>query len=322
MDKETFGKFVANSRRELGMTQLALAEQLHVTDKAVSKWERGLCYPDLMLIEKLASVLNLTVEELMACGKRSEGESLDGCGKTQMRSLLQIVNQSQKDQRKKIWMRIGLVTLSIILLTSLIVCVAATNINSSHECTFVGKKVNGDGNFVYMEKDGRLLCLRCPDQQMYDNIEAHKEWEYQIEYSWNYFTCRGTLKSCQENDALYLGTPMDTLGNIITIGSLLGTSSVNMSTEYVYPDPEREGNYLYTYCFFYGEGFHIVTVDNCRSVAWADYDEDDVTELFVLTKYAQEPYMLYDMEKGAVTSVFVDEVPADVLEQLKMGTFD
>ena len=41
MDKETFGSFIAKLRREQKMTQQELAEQLHVTDRAVSKWERG-----------------------------------------------------------------------------------------------------------------------------------------------------------------------------------------------------------------------------------------------------------------------------------------
>ncbi|MBR2895889.1 MAG: helix-turn-helix domain-containing protein, partial [Oscillospiraceae bacterium] len=53
MNKETFGAFVANTRREVGLTQRSLAEKLHVTDKAVSKWERGLCYPDVTLSELL-----------------------------------------------------------------------------------------------------------------------------------------------------------------------------------------------------------------------------------------------------------------------------
>lgn len=53
MNKETFGIFIANTRREVGLTQRSLAEKLHVTDKAVSKWERGLCYPDVTLSELL-----------------------------------------------------------------------------------------------------------------------------------------------------------------------------------------------------------------------------------------------------------------------------
>lgn len=323
MDKEKFGKFIAELRHDLGLTQLALAEQLHVTDKAVSKWERGICYPDLTMLESLAAALNLTVAELIACEKHQKETTPAGCGETEMRSLLEIVNESQRLKKKK-WTLVGVLVFSFILLTSLIFYFAATNIKDSHYVTFVGKKANADGSFVYVEKDGRLLCLRCPDQQMYDSIEAHKKWAYQIEYCWNIFTYRGTLESCQENDTddLALGTPMDTIGSAFIVDSLLGIGRVKQSIKNVYPDPERAGKYLYTFCFsdeHIGYDIKILTVENCRSVALADYDEDGVTELFVLTKYAEEPYMLYDNENGAISSVFVDEVPADVLEQLKVG---
>ncbi len=44
MDKQTFGLYIAENRKQLGMTQAQLAQKVHVTDKAVSKWERGLSF--------------------------------------------------------------------------------------------------------------------------------------------------------------------------------------------------------------------------------------------------------------------------------------
>ena len=70
MNKERLGRFIAENRKTLGMTQRELAEKLHITDKAVSKWERGLSYPDVTLLEPLAVVFGLNVEELVACRKR------------------------------------------------------------------------------------------------------------------------------------------------------------------------------------------------------------------------------------------------------------
>ena len=66
MNKERLGNFIGGERRSLGLTQKDLAARLHVTDKAVSKWERGMSYPDVTLLEPLAAALDLTVEELMA----------------------------------------------------------------------------------------------------------------------------------------------------------------------------------------------------------------------------------------------------------------
>lgn len=70
MDKQLLGAFIAERRKQQGMTQAALAQALHVTDKAVSKWERGLSYPDVTLLQPLADVFRLKVDDLLTC--RSE----------------------------------------------------------------------------------------------------------------------------------------------------------------------------------------------------------------------------------------------------------
>ena len=62
MDAQQFGTFIAELRRERGMTQAELAAQLRVTDKAVSRWERGLGFPDINTLEPLARALGITVD--------------------------------------------------------------------------------------------------------------------------------------------------------------------------------------------------------------------------------------------------------------------
>lgn len=73
LDKAAFGSFLAQLRREKGMTQRELAADLYVSDKAVSKWERGLSVPDISLLVPLAEILNVTVAELLQ-GRRVEEE--------------------------------------------------------------------------------------------------------------------------------------------------------------------------------------------------------------------------------------------------------
>ena len=65
MDAHKFGNFVAITRKENHMTQAELASKLQVTDKAVSRWERGLGFPDINTLEPLAEALGLSVLELM-----------------------------------------------------------------------------------------------------------------------------------------------------------------------------------------------------------------------------------------------------------------
>ena len=65
LDKGSFGRFLAQLRRERGLTQRDLAEMLFISDKAVSKWERGLSLPDVSLPLPLAEKLGVSVTELL-----------------------------------------------------------------------------------------------------------------------------------------------------------------------------------------------------------------------------------------------------------------
>lgn len=73
IDKEQLGQFITQLRKEKSYTQKQLAELLFVSDKAVSKWERGLSIPDVSLLLSLAEVLGVTVTELLE-GRRMEAE--------------------------------------------------------------------------------------------------------------------------------------------------------------------------------------------------------------------------------------------------------
>lgn len=74
MDALKTGALIAQVRKEKGLTQSGLAEQLHVSTQAVSKWERGLNFPDITLMEPLAQALELTVSELMAGERNAPAE--------------------------------------------------------------------------------------------------------------------------------------------------------------------------------------------------------------------------------------------------------
>ena len=76
MNNEKTGALIAELRKEKGLTQDQLGEQVFVSGKAVSKWERGLSFPSVDVLEKLAEVLGVTVTELLA-GERIEKEHLE-----------------------------------------------------------------------------------------------------------------------------------------------------------------------------------------------------------------------------------------------------
>ena len=97
MDNEKFGQFVRSMRKEKQMTQQQLADRLHLTDKAVSKWERGLSLPDISMLEQLAKELDVSVVELL-CGEKKE----DRIGKDTVEELLvDTMSDSLKKEKKE-----------------------------------------------------------------------------------------------------------------------------------------------------------------------------------------------------------------------------
>ena len=100
----------------LGMTQQQLAEQLHITNKAISRWETGNAYPDISLLDDLAAVLSVSIEELCR-GERIALPSADT--NTLLSDVITEVRQQKKDRAAK-WLRILCLSIfSVILLAFL-----------------------------------------------------------------------------------------------------------------------------------------------------------------------------------------------------------
>ena len=72
-NKKTFGEYICRRRKELGLTQKEFAQRLFVTESAVSKWERGLSYPDVTLLRDICAVLGVSEHELLTASEDTEG---------------------------------------------------------------------------------------------------------------------------------------------------------------------------------------------------------------------------------------------------------
>lgn len=98
IDNEKFGVFLTQLRKQKGYTQKELAEKLFISDKAISKWERGLSMPDIALLPTLANILGVTVTELLSSQKINE------TGKINIQEVEKLVsgtiNLSEKEQRE------------------------------------------------------------------------------------------------------------------------------------------------------------------------------------------------------------------------------
>lgn len=75
--KKTFGEYIRERRRAMGLTQREFAEKLYVTESAVSKWERGMSYPDVTLLRDICAVLGVTEHELLTASEDTERRSAD-----------------------------------------------------------------------------------------------------------------------------------------------------------------------------------------------------------------------------------------------------
>ena len=116
MDNQKLGIFITELRKEKGLTQAQLAQKLNVTDKAVSKWERGVGFPDIKLLEPLADVLDISLLELMK-SERLPKTTVSAPDTTDaFQNVIDLASYERKIERQ----RIALVTLFIVLLIALI----------------------------------------------------------------------------------------------------------------------------------------------------------------------------------------------------------
>lgn len=95
MNQLKIGKFIAECRKSVGLTQMQLAEKLNITDRAVSKWENGKSLPDSSVMLELCAVLKITVNDLLS----GEVVTMDNYNKEMENKLIELVKE--KEQRDK-----------------------------------------------------------------------------------------------------------------------------------------------------------------------------------------------------------------------------
>lgn len=119
MDAQKFGAFVAEHRKEKNMTQADLAAKLQVTDKAVSRWERGLGFPDINTIEPLADALELSVLELMKSERMNEAPVSHDIADTAILDTLDVAITQRREERKKVFSILVISVVIVLLLLAI-----------------------------------------------------------------------------------------------------------------------------------------------------------------------------------------------------------
>ena len=140
MDLIKIGKYIAFKRKEQGLTQKQLAEKLNMSDKSVSKWERGICLPDVSVYLELCKILDISINEFLA-GEDIPKETIEQKAEE---NIIQITKDNKNKQKylKKIIK---------LLIVMLIVFIFITRI-------FIYKKLTQPQNYIepYLEKSTEM----------------------------------------------------------------------------------------------------------------------------------------------------------------------
>lgn len=111
--ENTVGKKIAALRKEKGMTQDDIAEKLNVSPQAVSKWENDISYPDIMLLPKIAQLLDTTVDELLSSEPKKETMLVKNTQRKNIDDMILKIIVNDKDEKVKINLPMSLVKIGI-----------------------------------------------------------------------------------------------------------------------------------------------------------------------------------------------------------------
>ena len=188
MDQIKIGRFIAECRKKKNLTQMQLAEKLNITDKAISKWERGLSMPDSSIMLELCDILGITVNDLLS----GEVITMDNYNKELEKNLLEVLKQKQDADKRLLslesvlgysisiifislvfvasfvemanWLRVILIGIAFILfVTGIGYALKIEQTAGYYECAKCGHRYVPSYKSVFVSAHlGRTRYMRCP----------------------------------------------------------------------------------------------------------------------------------------------------------------
>lgn len=160
MDQIAIGKFIAEERKRKGYTQKQLSEKLEISDKTVSKWERGNGFPEVSLLLPLCKELDITVNELLS----GERVSLEDYQRKAEENMVNLVKEAQ-ESRKKIILSAVVALLVVVAAVPLFVLSGALEMETWLRCVLIaiGFVVLFLGIAVACVLDREAGAFECPE---------------------------------------------------------------------------------------------------------------------------------------------------------------
>lgn len=327
MEKERFGAYIAENRKQMGLTQAQLAERLHVTDKAVSKWERGLSYPDVTLLEPLADVFGISIDRLLRCQMPADDRE-ELMAEEQNDSIKNVVEISKENRRGERRQWRSAVT---VMAVTLLLCIAGfvmqnraidrQNPYRDHEWYFTGVEYTehtpeGDYLYIYENDTPLLMKMKCGEGVDIDDIKAG--WKQvngvlcRAQYWLDYDMAEGLLVECElqpQYETIAVFSDLDTEGFIETEKPLFGQ-------ERTYRGLDDAG-----YTFFCApprqedpEQWRVLMIlpNRIQEIPYeiVDVDDDGINEMATHPYREEKAWVLYDVdEAGQLVTTWYDTEP-------------
>lgn len=192
MNQEKIGKFIATLRKEKSMTQVDLANSLGVSNKSISKWERGVCMPDLSLFFPLCEILDINVNELLL------GEKIEINNKKIEKNIINTIKYSN-EKIKKTYFKIYflLIVLGIIVIVFSFIFMNSAKITPM-VFSFIGISIISFGFFKLLTNKKKyiltflftiIVFLTCfvLDYLLVINVRRVPIFRYKVEAHYNYY---------------------------------------------------------------------------------------------------------------------------------------
>lgn len=156
MDLIKIGKYIAAKRKELGLTQKQLAEKLNMSDKSVSKWERGICLPDVTVYLELCKILGISINEFLA-GEDIIEENIEQKAEE---NILQITKDNKTKQK------------SLKKIITLLLCILIIFMTFSF---FMFKEINKSQNYIesFLEESTEMKTVELLSEHQGDIMLFH-----------------------------------------------------------------------------------------------------------------------------------------------------
>lgn len=222
MDYDKIGKFISERRKKVNLTQKMLAEKLNITDRAVSRWERGKGCPDISLLEPLSEILDVSILELLHGENNIENEN---------EVVMEILKKNEN--KIKIWKIITFVLLNIfmILFLYLFSCYfLLPKIISNQEDTFYLNSTTGYNDNLYKKEDIVIFEKKNIEEAEIGDIILFDYNNYKYAY-------KVLNKKYDKDGNILLGIDFKENG-LLVIKTNTGTNSDNQD-EYFYVDSEH-----------------------------------------------------------------------------------